>query len=852
MENMSSLLLASLLLLSLAGSLAGAKSSSSSNNNDPCYFEGKPRKCLPSFVNAAYGNPVVASSTCGTHQSERYCELKRDGTLEECKTCDNSRPDMRFPASSLTDLNNPNNVTCWRSSTVPVPSDPDSAPPDNVTLTLSLGKKYELTYVSLSFCPKSPKPDSMAIYKSSDYGQTWQPFQFYSSQCQKFYGRPDRAKISKFNEQEARCMNSHHDGNTNRFAFNTLEGRPSANDLDASLVLQDWVTATDIRVVFHRLELPKELLNAHLKADSKAADANSFSDEMSSSQEEDEEDDDEGEDAEDEYDDYNIHDNDSVNYDDDMEDYAEPKKHLELDDDLDMDYANDGINITPLKSKRISNKQKSLAYEKHYKAKAANLALGSPLSANNTTSSSSSSSLTTSTTTTSTTNKPQIVATSNKYQQKSTSTLSSDKPSSSTSSLSSPSIRDLLAISQHYAVSDFAVGGRCKCNGHASECIGVVSSNEANLFSHDDNDNGGGIGTGADSFDDDGNVIRSSSSSSSNGLSISAKLTMTCSCKHNTAGPECERCKPFYFDRPWGRATDTDANECKMCQCNGHARRCRFNLELYKLSGRVSGGVCYNCQHDTTGRYCHYCREGYYRDNTKPLNHRKVCKRCDCHPVGSTGKTCNHLSGQCPCKEGVTGLTCNRCARGYQQTRSHVAPCIKVPTNANMIQAESAAVSEYREPTQAEEMKKYCGKCKATPKKLNLNKFCMEDYALIAKVIGHDRASQDISTEKFSIERQNEIFKYEINIHTIFKRNPVMGTTSSMLARGHMMWLVPRKNLECQCPKIKMNKTYLILGRDAEAAPGYMAIGPSSVVLEWKEEWSLRMKRFQRRARKCS
>lgn len=30
----------------------------------------------------------------------------------------------------------------------------------------------------------------------------------------------------------------------------------------------------------------------------------------------------------------------------------------------------------------------------------------------------------------------------------------------------------------------------------------------------------------------------------------------------------------------------------------------------------------------------------------------------------------------------------------------------EVPANANMIQAESAAVSEYREPTQAEEMKK--------------------------------------------------------------------------------------------------------------------------------------------------
>ncbi|KOB79003.1 Netrin [Operophtera brumata] len=46
------------------------------------------------------------------------------------------------------------------------------------------------------------------------------------------------------------------------------------------------------------------------------------------------------------------------------------------------------------------------------------------------------------------------------------------------------------------------------------------------------------------------------------------------------------------------------------CNCNGHARRCRFNMELYKLSGRVSGGVCLKCRHYTAGRHCHYCREG--------------------------------------------------------------------------------------------------------------------------------------------------------------------------------------------------------------------------------------------------
>lgn len=33
-------------------------------------------------------------------------------------------------------------------------------------------------------------------------------------------------------------------------------------------------------------------------------------------------------------------------------------------------------------------------------------------------------------------------------------------------------------------------------------------------------------------------------------------------------------------------------------------------MELFKLSGRKSGGVCLNCRHNTAGRHCHYCKEG--------------------------------------------------------------------------------------------------------------------------------------------------------------------------------------------------------------------------------------------------
>jgi len=63
------------------------------------------------------------------------------------------------------------------------------------------------------------------------------------------------------------------------------------------------------------------------------------------------------------------------------------------------------------------------------------------------------------------------------------------------------------------------------------------------------------------------------------------------------------------------------------CKCNGHARQCRFNMELYKLSGYISGGVCVHCRHNTDGRNCHYCKEGFYRNRNKPIDHRKACRR---------------------------------------------------------------------------------------------------------------------------------------------------------------------------------------------------------------------------------
>uniref|UniRef100_A0A1A9WCL2 NTR domain-containing protein n=1 Tax=Glossina brevipalpis TaxID=37001 RepID=A0A1A9WCL2_9MUSC len=146
----------------------------------------------------------------------------------------------------------------------------------------------------------------------------------------------------------------------------------------------------------------------------------------------------------------------------------------------------------------------------------------------------------------------------------------------------------------------------------------------------------------------------------------------------------------------------------------------------------------------------------------------------------------------------------------------------------------------------------------------------------MAKVIGREQSTEITSSEQYTKENQQvannnedkmvvvgeeeqdeedeqmETVKYDIQIQAIFKRTPLeYVTTSTVLRRGPMTWIIPTKGLECKCPKIKINRSYLILGKDSEAPPGFLGIGPRSIVIEWKDEWYRRMKRFQRRARTC-
>ncbi|KAM4720367.1 laminin subunit gamma-3 [Anableps anableps] len=163
--------------------------------------------------------------------------------------------------------------------------------------------------------------------------------------------------------------------------------------------------------------------------------------------------------------------------------------------------------------------------------------------------------------------------------------------------------------SYFYAISDFSVGGRCKCNGHASECV--------------EGEQGG----------------------------------LVCACQHHTVGTDCQRCHPFYQDRPWARATGDSANECLKCNCSGRSDKCIFDMEQYRSTG--SGGRCVSCRDNTNGPHCERCKENHYRKVSE-----EPCFPCNCNINGSLSLQCDG-EGRCQCRVGVTGEKCDTCQPGF-------------------------------------------------------------------------------------------------------------------------------------------------------------------------------------------
>ncbi|XP_037959538.1 laminin subunit beta-1 [Teleopsis dalmanni] len=186
----------------------------------------------------------------------------------------------------------------------------------------------------------------------------------------------------------------------------------------------------------------------------------------------------------------------------------------------------------------------------------------------------------------------------------------------------------------YYGISNMVVRGSCSCYGHASQCLPLDGSD-------------------SDSYE---------------------MIHGRCECTHNTKGLNCESCEDFFNDLPWKPAFGKQTNACKKCECNEHAFSCHFDQAVFDHSGRVSGGVCDNCIHNTQGQHCEECMPFFYRDPSQDIRSPYVCLPCDCDPIGSLDEgICDSVNdpdngvqaGACHCKTNVKGRRCDMCKDGY-------------------------------------------------------------------------------------------------------------------------------------------------------------------------------------------
>ncbi|MBN3306045.1 USH2A protein, partial [Amia calva] len=184
---------------------------------------------------------------------------------------------------------------------------------------------------------------------------------------------------------------------------------------------------------------------------------------------------------------------------------------------------------------------------------------------------------------------------------------------------------------RYYGVDEITISGRCDCHGHADHCDTSLNPYH-------------------------------------------------CSClpESHTEGDNCERCQPLFNNKPFRLGDQVQAYNCQPCQCHGHADSCHYDPTLDSFPNdhfRGGGGLCINCQHNTTGRNCDVCKSLFFREVHARLSAPDVCKPCDCNELGTVNgsRLCSGIGGKCKCKRHVSGRQCNQCQHGFYNLQ-HLDP----------------------------------------------------------------------------------------------------------------------------------------------------------------------------------
>lgn len=95
-------------------------------------------------------------------------------------------------------------------------------------------------------------------------------------------------------------------------------------------------------------------------------------------------------------------------------------------------------------------------------------------------------------------------------------------------------------------------------------------------------------------------------------------------------------------------------------------------------------------------------------------------------------------------------------------------------------------------------------------------------------------------------ESFGEWIRYTVNIISIYKRDP------NQNMRGEAYVFVAKRDHKCKCPKLRLGRRYLLVGRHHSKnshRPGYQ-VDRKTTVIRWRDKYQKRMRKFMQYERR--
>ncbi|XP_024899753.1 laminin subunit beta-3 [Pteropus alecto] len=199
--------------------------------------------CYPPVGDLLIGRTrfLRASSTCGLTRPETYCTQYGEWQMKCCK-CDSRLP-HNYNSHRVENVASSSGPTRWWQSQNDV---------NPVSLQLDLDKRFQLQHILMDF--KGPMPAGMLIERSSDFGKTWQVYQYLAADCTSAFPRVRQGQPQSW--QDARCQslpqspNSHLEGGKVQLNLMDLASGVPATQ---SQRIQELGEITNLRINFTRL-----------------------------------------------------------------------------------------------------------------------------------------------------------------------------------------------------------------------------------------------------------------------------------------------------------------------------------------------------------------------------------------------------------------------------------------------------------------------------------------------------------------------------------------------------------------------------------------------------------------------